>query len=106
MAEFSSQFDHKISLEEGSDLTKRYRDSVTDGSILGGLFGKNDVVSLLNQSNCAGVRIYFAIDDTSKPCFVLVGADADGNDLVNGLVLDKSFPCPNMCGSSNDLNSD
>lgn len=103
---FTGNEDHKISLEVGSTMTKRYRDAVQAGTQLGGFFGKTDVLELLNQQRCVGFRYYYGLDAANAKLMVLVGTDEDENDLVNGLILEKSFPCPTSCGDANALNSD
>jgi len=48
--------------------------------------------------------MYHGIDNNKKN-LVLVGADADENDMVGGVLLENAVTCPTTCSSSNSLNS-
>jgi hypothetical protein len=99
------EVNHFITLSVAATLTKNYRDSVTTGSTIALHFSKSAVQSILNQSNCTGIRMYYAIDETSKKQLVLVGVDAAGNDLFQGLLADRATLCPTFCSTSNPLNT-
>ncbi|GAB5417054.1 MAG: hypothetical protein Crog4KO_19200 [Crocinitomicaceae bacterium] len=92
-----------ISIEQGADMTARYRDD-NPGDIKGHFYGKDILKQLLNQEGAMGIRIYYGIDENGKKELVLVSADADENDNLD-LVVDLSQPCPPDCGAANDLNS-
>ena len=66
---------------------------------------KEKIKAILDQSECKGIRFYFAVNDKGENTLVLVGADSNQNDMVDGLIADRLFPCPTICGNSNDLNS-
>jgi hypothetical protein len=36
---------------------------------------------------------------------ILVGVDADGNDMADGVLLDEHFLCPPFCNANSPLNS-
>lgn len=103
---FTGTEDNQISYQEAADLTANFRNA-QEGSdyIKGEYFSKSSVQSILDQSNCVGVRIYYGIDDLGFPRLVLVGVTADENDMVNGVILDHGAMCPPECGVANDLNS-
>ncbi|WP_299702182.1 hypothetical protein [uncultured Pontibacter sp.] len=67
------------------------------------LFGGETVRKLLEQDGCVGMRIYYALDDNGEQQLLLVGTDADGNDLVEGEILDHSTPCPPDCTTGGEL---
>ncbi len=92
-----------IPLEDGADMTARYRDQ-NPNQIKGHFFGKDVLNELLDQEGCMGIRMYYGIDDKGKKALVIVGTDADENDLTTK-VGDVSLPCPSRCSSPNDLNS-
>ncbi|XOV66988.1 MAG: hypothetical protein ACFHU9_15285 [Fluviicola sp.] len=92
-----------ISLSAGAALTKEYRKQ-NPGATKGHFFGKDILHDLLNQSGCMGIRMYYGLDEDGNKELVLVGADADENDLT-ALVADLSMPCPGVCGNANVLNS-
>lgn len=103
---FTGNEDHRITLAEGKEMTKRFRDQTTSGEIIGGFFAITQVVNMLNQDDCVGFRYYYGLDANNKKVMVLVGTDANENDQVNGLILERAFTCPNRCGNLNDLNGD
>jgi hypothetical protein len=86
-------------------MTKRYRDTIQPGEVIGVFMGKEKIKAILDQSECKGIRFYFAKNERNENTLVLVGASADQNDMVDGLIADRSFPCPTICGNSNALNS-
>jgi hypothetical protein len=94
-----------ITLREGSEMTKRYRDTIQPGEVIGVFMGKEKIKAILDQSECEGIRFYFAKNERNENNLVLVGADKNENDLVNGLIADHLIPCPPRGGNSNDLNS-
>lgn len=91
---------HRISLKEAVEQTKRYRDSMQRG----GLFLRKELDELLAQPGCSGMRFYFGRKEAADT-LILVGVDKEGNDLVNGVLLDIHFPCPPVCGNGSLLNS-
>lgn len=95
--------DHRISLAEAVDLTRRFRH---DGpSRLGDAMAFNgpQVMALLSQPGCVGLRIYQGLTAAGEPSLVLVGVDARGDDLTDGMLLDLSFPCPPWCPDGSAL---
>ena len=102
---FTGNEDHSITLAQGAVLTKRYRDSVTAGTTIGHYIGKTAITNILAQTGCVGLRVYYAINDAGQKQLVVVGVQADGNDLYNGLLADRTFNCPSDCSSNNPLNT-
>lgn len=66
---------------------------------LGGLFSKKAVLSLLSRTDAQYLRYYHARDAEGKRTIILVAADANGNDLLDGgtQTLDHHWPCPPYC---------
>jgi hypothetical protein len=93
----------EITLNAGAALTEEHR-STYPNARKGQFFGKDILNEILNQTGCMGIRIYYGVDENGKRELVLVGADADENDMTN-LVADMGEPCPTRCGTRNDLNS-
>jgi len=99
--------DQRISLSQGHDLTKEYRDN-HDGIVVQNVFTKSEMSALFAQTNCVAVRLYNA-EKSGTFQLVAVGVDICGNDLTNGIILDRSTcPCINICpcSNSNALNTD
>lgn len=105
--------DHQISLQDAAELTKNYRELPLGqiGQLLNGtkgaMFSNEALQAVMDQPACVSVRFYFAVKSEIPPIFTLVaiGVDANGNDLVNGVVLDHARACPPLCSENNLLNS-
>ncbi|MNJ83648.1 hypothetical protein D3C87_10700 [compost metagenome] len=100
---FNGNEGEQISLEEGAGYTARYRANHPD-SIIGTFVGKNHVSAILAQSDCHGLRVYLGENAQGGLEFVFVGADSNGNDMLD-LIVERTFKCPTFCGGSNPLNS-
>ena len=92
---------HRVALDEAAAQTKRFR----DGQHKGGYFHRQDLDDLLAQSGCVGVRYYYGRKTEGQETLVFVGVDKEGNDLIQGVVLEDTFWCPPFCGAANVLNS-
>ena len=103
---FTGNEDHSISLTDAAVLTKAYRLLAGPFSIQGHYFSKTALLGVLNQTNAVGIRIYYGSSALLGPKLVVVGVNADGEDLTSGYVLDHSAQCPPNCSSANLLNSD
>lgn len=94
-----------ITLAEGSKMTAAYRATISTGDTIALAVGKNLVNSILGQTGCMGIRMYFALDEDGNNQLVLVGVDANGDDMTAGVIVDKLNPCPKQCSTKNALNS-
>lgn len=47
-----------------------------------------------------GIRMYYAKDENGQKQLILVGATAEGEDMVGGTIADKSIFCPPDCVES------
>lgn len=94
-----------ISLTDASAWTANYRNSGETNGLNAHFFGVEKLKLILNQKDCVGIRMFYAKDNENKPVLVLVGVDRNENDLYNGVILDRSVPCPSYCGDANPLNS-
>lgn len=103
MATFTGNENHDIPLSEAAHMTANYRNA-NPGQTKGHYFGGTAIQSVLSQAGSVGVRIYYALKDDGTKQLVVVGVNADGNDLTDGIILDFSVACPPICGSVNALN--
>jgi hypothetical protein len=99
---FTGNEGHDISLNDAVRFTAVYREE-KGGEFLGAYFGKEAIKKILNQQECVGIRIYNAIDDSSKLTFVLVGVTADNNDMTGGELAEFSTGCPPNCPPDSPL---
>src|ERR1041385_6402092 len=100
---FTGHEDHFIDLQTASEWTANYREAFPD-DIKGHFFGKDDIQRILDQNECVGMRLYYAIDANGAKQIIVTGVKANEDDLFGGLLAERSYPCPPMCGSSNPLN--
>lgn len=94
--------DHRISLAEASDLTRRHRNEhANEGH--GGFFHRDAFDAILAQPGCSGIRIYRGKAAGGTRHFVMVGVDGEGKDMTAGAVMEKCNPCPPDCDAASAL---
>lgn len=98
--------DHAITLDAAAALTKRFRESAGANAQRAGMFPREVFTLLLAQPGCAGIRIYNGQAERGGREMVLVGVDAEGNDMTAGLLFDWSIPCPPYCGGGTGLDGE
>lgn len=91
-----------ITQQEAKSMIERYLAGKPADTTKGVFFGKNKIMEILNQTDCVGIRIYFA-EEELKPQLVLVGAEANMDDQVNGRILDRGYLCPYHCAVGSSL---
>jgi hypothetical protein len=96
---FTGNEDHSIDLTTASGWTANYRSANSSGAIRAHFFGQKAIQQILDQENCVGIRIYYALDDNGAKQLIVVGTDASENDLYDGYLAEKSIVCPPYCGS-------
>ncbi|RYU82179.1 hypothetical protein [Hymenobacter persicinus] len=97
----------EIDIKTASTATARYR--LEQGSTFKAqFFGTTQLMKLLNEPNCVGIRIYNAIDSLGQRGFVLVGAKSDGTDMYDAELMQKIIAngpdCPSTCAMGSVLN--
>ncbi|MBC5992669.1 hypothetical protein [Pontibacter cellulosilyticus] len=107
MATFNGSEGASIDRAEAAKWTANYRsraNTETNGaSVKAHFYGREILQKLLDQPGCMGIRMYYARDGKGQKQLVLVGADAEGNDMED-LVVDSSKVCPPDCSTGGDLN--
>ena len=107
-------------LQQASSWTRNYRNQ-NPGGVKGHCISAAILNDILAQPGCAGVRAYYGLDDNGAPKLILVGYDANENDILSGpsvaargAVDEESSstqiattlpPCPPCCSIDNPLNS-
>jgi hypothetical protein len=94
---FTGKEGESIPLATASAWTQNYRNANPDGK-KAIFYGKDILKQILAQSDCMGLRIYFAIDDEGAQQLVIVGADSSENDQYTQTIAEKGLPCPVFCG--------
>lgn len=114
-------------LQQASDWTRNYR-TQNPGGIKGHCLPAATLNAILSQPNCVGVRAYYGLDDDGAPKLVLVGYDANDNDILSETAVaarrmsdslataadsanlasitisTDHQPCPPCCSENNVLN--
>jgi hypothetical protein len=65
-------------------------------------YGKSKILDILNQTGCEGIRAYNGIAQ-SRHVLIFVGYDSNGDDMVNGYILETGMPCPTYCPPTTSL---
>lgn len=92
-----------ISLEEAKEFVTAFR-TLYPEEVKAFYVGSNQVKKVLEQENCMGLRMYNGYDEKEKRLnIVIVGVDVNEKDMTDGVILDKSLPCPSYCDISSAL---
>lgn len=86
-----------ITLEEAQQYVKAYRQLHPEG-IVSFTVGSNRAQAILEQKGCIGIRIYHGFDEREQQYnLVLIGVDEDGEDMREGVIVDRTQVCPPNC---------
>ena len=96
--------DHRITLAAAAALTRRHREGGAKGATNASAFHAEQVLALLAQPGCMGLRIYQGRNADGSASTVLVGVDANDKDITGGTLLEFGFPCPPLCDDGSALN--
>ena len=94
--------DHKVTIGEARDLVDRRRRAAEQPA---GAFKREAFERILNQTGCAGIRIYYGMHPDGQPALVLVGVDQYGEEMLDGELAEKNYPCPPFCTFGPSLRS-
>lgn len=97
--------DHAIPLETAGQYTARYREQADPWQPHGGFFGRAEVLRVLCQNGCVGIRYWFGANEDGTRVIVMSGVDGYGQAMISGLFIEMSSLCPPLCGDLNLLNA-
>mgnify|MGYP006317670283 FL=1 len=95
--------DHRIALTTAVAQARKFRGGGAIRAGDSGAFNAAPVQALLAQKGCVGMRYYLGRDERGEPNMILVGVNAKGNNMSDGIVLDGVFPCPPYCPDPDEL---
>lgn len=101
----NDQMGEFITLDEASQMTARYRNSIQPGETISYTISKEFVARIIAQDNCHGLRIYYGINEDGVKNLVINGTDQLNNDMYDGLIADGMIICPADCFADSPLNS-
>lgn len=115
--------DHAISLQTAIDMTTLYRanrETILNTNYQGKdilplseTFNRGAIDALLATTNCAGIRIYYGMDEGDKVHAVLVAVNSSNEDLLPGnsleeedepIIIELGQRCPPTCPPTSELN--
>src|SRR5262245_26905862 len=96
-----STLNQEIMLSEAVALTSAFHAANPPDSLRAELSYKEIIYKILDQTGCEGIRVYKGLDADGVPSNVLVGIDRNGNDIVDGVLGNRSVK---TLGVHNDLN--
>ena len=116
---------HFITLQAATDMTDRYR--LNRETILATAYKGQDILplsetfnrdafdELLGTAECAGLRVYYGMDENLKLHAIIVAVDEQNEDILpseslNTLetepgIVEEGQRCPNLCPPPSPLNS-
>jgi hypothetical protein len=95
---------HLISLAEAAVMTHAYQNATQFQGLTVACMMENDAYQqIMTQPGCTGVRTYFALDDLNNLTIVVVGVDAQGNDITGGIIMERANRCPILCPVNSEL---
>lgn len=117
---------HFISTQQAAAMTALYRqnreailaENYKDQNILAlsETFNRDAFDELLSKSGCAGIRIYYGMDEALKVHAIVVAVDENNGDILptqltsqlnvtEDFIAEEGQRCPNICPTLSPLNS-
>ena len=106
--------EHFITLKEAKELTATYM--ARKANILNPVYGALDILpncetfdraaidAILAQTECTQIRVYYGMDANLAVHSIIVGVDANGDDLLptdpdapNQQIMENAGRCPTIC---------
>ena len=95
---------NEITLAEAITMTHAYQnDSLFSGQTISAKIPNAAYLDIINQPGCVEVRTYFAKNAAGALTLVLVGVDANGNDMTAGKIMNRYQLCPFQCAPNSPL---
>ncbi|HVZ26986.1 MAG TPA: hypothetical protein VG842_13060 [Sediminibacterium sp.] len=109
---------NQITRSQAVELVTRFRNNPGPDMPYAETFFGDSVKALLAQAGCENFRVYLGRKANDSICLILVGVDADGNDILpptnsrpisekeedEGIILEDAIQCPPVCPPSSLLN--
>lgn len=89
-----------ISKEEAELYTQRFAQNI--GGIRAHLFSSDILLNIITQYDAHGVRLYYG-EYNNRITLVAVGVNANGSDLLEGKLAERSRPCPPWCSEYKNI---
>jgi hypothetical protein len=101
------EFGRNLSKNELNEFISRYKEDPSweiDGKPMNSiLYGKGNILRLLLQPDCHGLRIFFGKNENGDPTCILVATYKDGDNILKyTLAEDGGYLCPRHCDEFSD----
>ncbi|MFN0189586.1 MAG: hypothetical protein ACKVQV_12870 [Bacteroidia bacterium] len=93
---------HEITLEEGIELTNRFKNNNPVGTKRAFLISKEVLTELMAQDRADGIRVYLGEKEDGDLTIVVIATDSEGSD-VQTIVMDNFTSCPSACDFDSPL---
>ena len=97
-------YDHDIGLTEAREMIARHK-RANPGKPSAAAFTRVALDRLLAQKGCAGIRFYYGQNADGTPSLIMVGVDEMMNDMDEGELAERAYPCPPWCPMDSALDS-
>lgn len=92
-----------ITLAEAIEFTHTYQKKYPDAA-KAYLVDVDKLNLITAQQGCVSVRIYNGCNkETNETNIVLVGVNEQGEDMTNGIIVERTKPCPPYCPTRSPL---
>jgi hypothetical protein len=99
-----AQNPHIITLSEAETMTHAYQqDAQFQGLTVACRIDNEAYQEVMSQSGCVSIRTYFALNAQGDLTIVAVGVDENGDDMTNGVLLNRAYDCPSECAPNSPL---
>jgi hypothetical protein len=113
---------HAISLDDAKEMISVYRanrEAILSNEYKGQdilayseAFDVDAILTLIANTLCRKMRIYYGMDETKKVHAILVAVDGNGKDILpldpgvpTPMIVEDGVRCPTLCPTPSDLNS-
>jgi hypothetical protein len=117
-AQFTPKIGKDIGYEKASKMVKRHIDANPD-DVMAQFMGREIIEKILAQPNVIGIRSFHGLNNLGINQLVMVGVDADGNNVLDynlitetgdmkthkGIIAGDPRFCPPGCADGSDGNS-
>ena len=91
-----------ITRTEAATYTGRFTTANPDpDTVRAVFFGKERLQAILDQPDCMGIRVFYALNVDESNTLVCAGALENEDTMATGVIVELGSPCPRVCGDVN-----
>ena len=95
---------HVITLDQAQTMTHAFQNATQfQGLTVASMIDKDAYQLVMDQPGCVNIRTYFALNEAGTLTIVVVGVDASGADMMDGVLLNRALNCPTTCFINSEL---